>query len=161
MYLNYRSAEIGSIASSENGAPAKKRRIRKNWVLDQTFSNAAEANEWLDREKQWGYHYENDSNAGRRVNYRCNLVLYRGSQCEAAIYLLYEAKNETLHVYRSDNEYTHANSISAVKKMTDEVQSAIRNMYEIDFNVKPLAILNNLARNNLTLPSKSQLQSFL
>lgn len=45
--------------------------------------------------------------------------------------------------------------------MTEEVQNDIRNMYEIDFNVKPLTVLNNLAKKNLPLPSKSQLQSFL
>lgn len=130
-------------------------------MLDQTFSSATKAKEWLDREKQWGYYYDNDSNAGRRVNYRCNLVLYRGSQCEASIYLLYDSSNDNVHLYRSNNDHTHANNISAVKKMTDEVQSEIRNLYEIDFNVKPLTVLNNLARNNLPLPTKSQLQSFL
>lgn len=128
---------------------------------DQILPSAAAAKKWLEQEKQWGYHYENDSDAGRRVNYRCNLVLYRGTQCEAAIYLLYNAKNDDVHLYRSENEHTHENSASAVKKMTAEVQTAIRNMYEMDFNVKPLAVMANLARLKMTLPSASQLQSFL
>lgn len=140
---------------------AKKRRIRKSWVRDRTFASAAKAKEWLENEKNWGYHYENDSNLGRRVNYRCNLVLYRGSQCEAGIYLLYNSTNDDVYLYRSENAHTHANSIGAVKKITEEVKTEIRTMYENDFNVKPLAVLNNLARKNLQLPSKSQLQSFL
>lgn len=95
------------------------------------------------------------------MNYRCNLVLFRSAQCEASIYLLYDAQSEKVHLYRSDSQHTHASSISAVKKMTEEVQLAIRKMFEIDFNIKPLAVLNNLAKNALPLPSKSQLQSFL
>lgn len=84
-----------------------------------------------------------------------------GTQCEASIYLLYDATSENVYLYRSENEHTHANNVSAIRKMTEEVQLAIRNMYQIDINIKPLSVLNNLAKSDLPLPSKSQLQSFL
>lgn len=140
----------------------KKQRVEKNWIFDMTFETKAEAINAIKQEDQWGYHYENKSAAGTKVTYRCNFVKYRGQQCAAAIYLLYDATNQSVHLYRTDSEHNHDDAnikSNAVDKIPAAVADEIRSMHNI--GMKPKAILFNLVRKGLAPPKKTKLVTFL
>lgn len=158
---SYRSEETRIIPTDDIVRAAKKRRVHKKWILVATFENKEEAKEALSVEKCWSYHYENKSDAGLRVNYRCNMVKFRGDQCEAGRCLLYDSRNSTVHLYRSDSDHTHTDNLNAVNKMSSNVEEAIREMYVTDPMVKPSTIRFNLDRKNLIIPSASQLANFM
>lgn len=91
----------------------KRSRISKDWIMEQTFETKQNALDAIQSENCWGYHYDNKSVAGTKVTYRCNLVKARGQQYSAAIYLLYDAKNSRVHLYRADSPHTHTMMTSA------------------------------------------------
>lgn len=51
--------------------------------------------------------YCNDTDAGEKVNYRCNKVKKNGPQCPAAMYLLYHADRLTVSLFRTDADHDH------------------------------------------------------
>lgn len=142
--------------------PAKRRRVHKDWLFVKTFQSKAEAVAAIEEEKCWSYHYKNQSAAGVRINYRCNLMKFRGAQCAGGVYLLFDASNQTVHLFRSDTVHTHDdenNKENAVNKIQGEVEAAIRASFAL--NQKPKAILYNLVNNKLTPPTKTALNNFL
>lgn len=142
----------------------KQKRVHKTYELVSTFTgeNATQlAVEAIAAEKFLSYHYKNDSDKGTRVNYRCNLVTFRGTQCAAGSYLSYDSQSSDVRIYRCTDEHTHANLRNAVIKISSEAKDLIREMYNNDHNIKPSAILYNLSKANHVLPSKSQLASFM
>lgn len=87
---------------------------------------------------------------------------FRSDQCAAGLYLLFDASNQSVHLYRSDTVHTHDdehNKESAVNKIRREVETEIRASFEA--NQKPKAILYNLVRKGLTPPTKTTLNNFL
>lgn len=116
----------------------------------------------IESEKCWGYHYDNKSDAGKKITYRCNLVKARGQQCDAAVHLLFDAKNTSIHLYRADSIHTHDDEISrnnVVSTISGALEAEIRNMFELGMKTK--AILYNLTKKGLTAPTKSKLTFFL
>lgn len=94
--------------SNDIGTPQPKRkRVHKNWVLEHTYENKKNAMDAIESEKCWGYHYDNKSDAGKKITYRCKLVKARGQQCAAAVHLLFDATNPSVHLYRADSPHTH------------------------------------------------------
>lgn len=88
----------------------------------------AEAAAAIEEEKCWSYHYKNTSAPGVRINYRCNLMKFRGAQCATGVYLLFDASNHTVHLYRADTVRTHDdenNKENAVNKIVGEVEAEI------------------------------------
>lgn len=164
-YLFFRAAATRPLDNNDNATASgvvkqKQKRIHKSWSLVATFTgeNATElAKEAIAAESCWSYHYKNESNGGTKVNYRCNMVTFRGPQCGAGTYLLYDAQTSDVRLYRSDTEHTHDNLKNTVNKISREVEDVIRSMYENDHNVKPSAILYQLTKQKKVLPSKSQL----
>lgn len=146
----------------ESSPKQKKRRIHKNWTLEQTFKSKHEAIAAVESEKIWSYYYENKSDSGVRVNYRCNLMKFRGQQCASGLYLLYNSQNEDVHLYRADSPHTHdddGNKENAVNRIGGELEAEIRSLFE--HNVRPKAILYSLVRKGFTPPTKSKLTTFL
>lgn len=140
----------------------KRKRVEKKWINEKTFAFKTKALDAIEQENCWGYHYENKSAAGIKITYRCNFVKYRGQQCAAAIYLLYDATNLDVHLYRSDSAHNHDDEnvkSNAVNKISGELETEIRSMYSI--GMKPKAILYNLVRKHFTPPKKEKLVSFL
>lgn len=140
----------------------KRRRVHKDWVLDQTFNSKTEAVAAVESEQIWSYHYENKSSAGLRVNYRCNLMKFRGQQCAAGVYLLYDARNTDVHLYRAGSPHTHDddnNKVNAVDRISGDLEAEIRSL--ADNNLKPKAILYRLVSKGFVPPSKSKLTTFL
>lgn len=142
----------------------KQKRVHKTFELVFTFTgeNATQqAKEAIASETFWSYHYKNDSDKGTRVNYRCNLVTFRGTQCAAGSCLFYDSQSSDVRMYRCTDEHTHANLKNAVIKISSEAKDLIREMYNNDHNIKPSAILYNLSKANHVLPNPSRLASFM
>lgn len=55
----------------ENEPPQKKLRVQKEWTYEQTFSSKEEADKFLTA-GNWSYHYQNRSENGVRITYRCS-----------------------------------------------------------------------------------------
>lgn len=98
------NSEASSEASSEANSEAsdgkqKNTRVRKNWLHEKTFNSKVEAETYINNEKCWSYSYVNNSDAGKRINYRCNLVKFRGKQCAAAMYLLFDSRSTQVFLF--------------------------------------------------------------
>lgn len=157
--LGYISTETNSIDTQPK---PKKRRVHKSWTLDRTFQSKSEAIAAIESEKIWSAYYENTSTAGRRVNYRCNLMKFRGQQCASGLYLLYDSRNTDVHLYRADTPHTHDddnNKTNAVDRISGDLEAEIRSM--ADNNLKTKAILYRLVTKGFVPPSKSKLTTFL
>lgn len=140
----------------------KRRRVHKEWFLEKSFECKNDAIDFIVTEKCWSYYYSNKSNAGLRITYRCNMMKFRGKQCEAAVYLLYNSTDTSVKFYRADSIHTHLQDDykdNAVKKISGQVEVEIRRMFDDRF--KPKAILSNLVKNGLQPPSKAKLTTFL
>lgn len=160
-YLPLPSATESDEESEERPKP-KRKRVEKNWVHENTFESKAEALDAIKQENCWGYYYENKTEAGTKITYRCNFVKYRGQQCAAAIYLLYDSTNHSVHLYRTDSPHNHDDEnikSNAVNKISGPIESEIRTMYNI--GMKPKAILYNLVRKGFSPPKKEKLVTFL
>lgn len=131
---------------SEEPKP-KRNRVHKVWVLERSFNSKAEAMEYLNAENCWSYFYKNKSEAGVRINYRCELMKFRGQQCAAGIYLLYDSTNTRVHLYRVTVQHTHNdadNRDNLVSNISGEIEREIREMFEQ--RLKPKTILYFLRR---------------
>lgn len=140
----------------------KRKRVEKNWVYDKTFPSEKEAVDAIKLEDVWGYNYENKSDAGIKITYRCTFVKYRGPQCAAAVHLLFDSTNQSVHLYRTDSPHNHDDEnvkSNAVNKISGELATEIRSMYNM--GMKPKAILYNLVRKGFAPPKKEKLVTFL
>lgn len=154
-YLPQPSTEI------EDVPQAKRRRIHKNYILDRKFESKADAAAFIESENCWSYHYKNESTFGVRINYRCNLMKFRGTQCASGLYLLFDSTNSSVHLFRADAIHTHddeSNKENAVIKISGELEAEIRSQFES--NQKPKSIFYNLVRKGFTPPPKGQLNNF-
>lgn len=148
-----------SFDETEPGPASKKRRIHKQWIYEQTFSSKKAVDEFLAAEN-WGYHYENKSDAGLRINYRCKLVKFRGQQCAAAVYVLFDSRSDRIQLFRADADHTHDNDPNAIDVISLDVQNAIRELYENNVT-KPKAVTLNLLRKGFDAPPSAKLKTFL
>ncbi|RNA34760.1 hypothetical protein BpHYR1_022888 [Brachionus plicatilis] len=78
----------------------KKKRTRKNWIYERTFDDQEASKDCLDNEKIWSFLKSSETEAGLRVDYRCNLVKRKGPQCAAAIYLLHKSENLSVALFK-------------------------------------------------------------
>lgn len=141
----------------------KRRRMHKEWIHEKEFKNVDEARSAIQSEKCWSYHYLNNSSAGVRINYRCNLMKFRGTQCAAGVYLLFDSSDASIvHLYRADAEHTHAdenNNENAVQRISGEMETEIRSLFAN--KIKPKSILYQLVEKGFNPPTKSKLTNFL
>lgn len=150
------------VQSDESPPKQKRRRIHKVWTLEETFKSKSEAIAAVESEKMWSYYYENKSDAGLRINYRCNLMKFRGQQCASGLYLLYDSRNANVHLYRAESPHTHDdddNKENAVDRISGELEARIRSLFQL--NVKPKAILYTLVKEKFKPPTKTKLTTFL
>lgn len=155
-YLPNYCSQIDEEPENEIVQKPKRRRMHKNWILQRTFSNKEEAIKAVTSEQCWAYYYANNSSAGVRVNYRCNAMKFRGKQCDAGVYLLYDSRNSSVHFYRCDLPHSHDSDEckqNARNTIPAEIEAAVRELF--NQNVKPKAILYNLVLKGHQPPSKS------
>lgn len=97
----------------------------------------------------------------KKVNNRCNKVKYRGPQCAARIYLLFESNSNAVLLYRTSSDHGH--EIIGTKNdysITQETKDEINKLYAL--HLKPKAILARLSEiNGVKVPSKKQLNNYL
>lgn len=149
--------------TSENDEPVepaqKRQRTKQNWIFDRTFDSPEDALTFLKAEIVWSYKYKNSSFAGVIVTYRCNKMKFRGKQCPALIYLLYDANDKSkVHLFRNDCEHSH-DSDNAVYEMDPELAATIQQLFNM--RLKPKAILYNLITKGLVPPPKAKFDTFL
>ncbi|RNA37037.1 hypothetical protein BpHYR1_022439 [Brachionus plicatilis] len=96
---------------------------RKNWIYERTFDDQEASKDWLDNEKIWSSLKRSETEAGLRVDYRCNLVKRKEPQCAAAIYLLYKSENLSVALFKTKEQHNHdeiANTGHGINKETKE-----------------------------------------
>lgn len=158
---NYDSVE--EIELEEMLPAPKRRRVHKNWILERSFANKKEAMDAIKLEKCWSKYYTNNSSAGVRENFRCNAMKFRGKQCAAGRYLLFDSKSSAVHLYRSEEDHSHDDDEclkNSVNKIPAETEAEIRRLF--DMHTKPKAILYNLVLNEkFVAPTKARLVTLL
>lgn len=113
----------------ENLPPPKRKRIHKGWIYEQTFSTKEEAEKFL-KDSNFSYHYRNIAESGIRINYRCNLTKFRGEQCAAGVYLLFDSTDTKIQLFRADAEHTHhsrcaRNDQNAFRKQCNQTKTNV------------------------------------
>ena len=133
-------------------------KVKHDWIFFHKYANTKEALEFLKGEKIWSYYFKNKTIGGEKVNYRCNRVKAKESQCKAQLYLLYHAAEENVSLYKTTIGHTcngsKGNGIDADVKLfiNEQMQNGIN---------KPKIILSNIKRNGLPVPKTTQLNNYL
>lgn len=87
---------------------------------------------------------------------------FRGRQCDAGVYLLYDSRNSSVHMYRCELPHSHDNDEckrNVRNTIPTQIEAIIRQLF--NQNVKPKAILYNLVLNGHQPPCKSRLTTLL
>lgn len=163
------ASEIPQYSSSEDSSdvvliPKKRRKkVDKQWKIEQVFSNKGLAEKSVKEEGIWSFHHQNvDTEGNVSAIYRCNKVKYRGEQCASGVYLNYPANKEDIVLYRSELLHTCENIPSkATVTINEHTKTEINTLFENDPKIKPKKILEILAKKNLPIPKKQQLNNYL
>ena len=134
------------------------KKTRHAWIFLNIYDTANEAVSFVRREKIWSYFYTNKTKDGDRVNYRCNQVKSRETQCKSQLYLLYHAEEESVSIYKTASEHT----CNGTKNIgIPEVVKLFINEQIVNGVNKPKRILSNIERNDLPIPKINQLNNYL
>lgn len=82
---------------------------KRDWRLEKTFSSQAEALSYINEEQTWSFHYRNKTDDGNKYYYRCNKAKKYGKQCAQGIYLLYNRRDTSIELYRTETAHDHEN----------------------------------------------------
>lgn len=158
-------AEYVSDSESESehgeGISAKNRRKKRklNWEPFATYDTKKEADEVVQSEQIWVYHFRNKTAAGSKIYYRCNDVKKESEQCNAAVYLLFHSNNDKVTLYRTNAQHNHENLAKSCKKLSEETKNEINNLFSL--NLKPKKMMEVLTSKGLRPEKKSQLDNYL
>jgi len=136
-----------------------KIRRKRKWNMVTVFKTKYECDEAIKQENLWSFHYVNNTIEGRKVYYRCNKVKLRGNQCDAGLYLFYDAASDDIIMFKCDAEHTHNSVELHNSRISLHVQQEIRKL--LDFKLKPKGIMEALYDNKFEVPSMVQLRNFL
>lgn len=147
--------------SQEEPCTKRTRKGGLDWIFVKKFVNFDEAQQFLRDEKIWTARFTHTTEEGKKQYYRCNKVKYRGPQCAAQIYLLFESNSDAVLLYRRSSDHDH--EIIGTKNdygITQETKDEINKLYAL--HLKPKAILARLSEiNGIKVPSKKQLNNYL
>lgn len=132
---------------------------RRKWKRDRLLTNEQEIDNVINKENFWSFHYSNISAEGRKLYYRCNKVKLRGKQCDAGIFLLYDAASNDVILFRCTSEHTHEEIKSHKPKISFDVQQEIQRLFNL--KLKPKGILEALNEKQFPVPTMVQLRNFL
>lgn len=138
-------------------AKSSKYRLR-NWIKDQVFKSKEEAMSAIKSENIWSYYYTNVTNEGKKTYFRCNKSKFRGEQCDASVYLLFNAGSEDVVLFRAVSEHTHHKNASKLE-LSELIKEEINKLLEL--NQKPKAILQILYEKDLAVPDMTQLRNYI
>lgn len=133
--------------------------MRKDWIYESTFDKKSDADRFI-LDGNWGYHYENKSDDGVNITYRCKSVKFRGVQCAAAVRLVFDSRSDKIQLFRADEEHTHQNHPNAVEIIPIEVQEEMKRLFENNVT-KPKAMKVNLVKNGFDLPPAAKFATYL
>lgn len=149
--------------SDDYDEPQPKRRrtggVYRKWKLKKTYKTAEEAEEAVNSCKFWKKCSSTNTSSGSRVTYRCSKGEYRGEECPAGLYLLYDAKSLEVLLYETDNEHVHHNNTSA-HGLTTQQKEFIKKKFQ-DGITKPNSILDRFREEGIPEPPKSKLINHL
>jgi hypothetical protein len=166
--MQHDSTDTHQVNSHEEQEEEAATRHKINWVHEETFKNAEEANDMLEEKKIWSKIRESEQVLGTRVDYRCNLVKKRGLQCKAAIHLLYHAEDfeVDLFVTKEEHDDDEINSSEDNFGISEKTKEAIRRYIELKV-ILPKSILSNLEKEKnegneaIKIPETKQLYNYV
>ncbi|KAH9644325.1 hypothetical protein HF086_003110 [Spodoptera exigua] len=135
--------------SQEEPCTKRTRKGGLDWIFVKKFVTFDEAQQFLRDEKIWTAKFTHTTEEGKKQYYRCNKVKYRGPQCAAQIYLLFESNSDAVLLYRTSSDHDH--EIIGTKNdygITQETKDEINKLYAL--HLKPKAILARLSEINAT-----------
>jgi len=137
----------------------KQRKVKRtrNWFLENTYYNKQAAMDFINNEKTWSYHYNNMTQDGNKTYFRCNKAKLRGNQCPAAIYLLYDIRNEYVILFRNEDSHEHEN-LQTSNRLSDELKAEIKTFY--DLKIKPKTIFAKLREKGVQF-KKAQISNYI
>lgn len=139
----------------------KKRGENIKWVFVKKFNSIQEAEDTVRSENTWSILITRNTEEGKKRVYRCNKVKYRGVQCAAQIYLLFEADSEDVILFRTHADHNHDTiGVRSDYGITQQTKTEINKL--LDLHLKPKSILHTLKNiPGLKLPTIKQLNNYL
>lgn len=132
------------------------------YTLERTFETEELCDQFIKNEKCWTKLRPALTLNGLKTIYRCNLVKYRGKQCDASIYTLSKkAPNDTTHeLYRREKQHTHDDSPNKITTLSESVKELLNEYIEKGVTLKP--ILHELRKKQIDLqPMKHQVANYI
>lgn len=139
--------------------PAKRTRVHAEFVYDRSFNTKIEALALVKSMNLSGY-YKSDSEAGESHLLRYNHVKFRGKQCAAKGYLLYDSKSTEIHFFKTVADHDHDQNVNAIYEIPEATKNEIKNMYDLGVTSRK-RIINNLLLRKIELPNDRKLVTFL
>lgn len=164
--LVYVSSESGAEEAAEGPKIARQKRTY-SWLYKNTFDNPSDAHKWIEDQTIWSAKSSHDTEAGQRVQYRCNRVPYRGEQCAAAMHIIYNSDSTKVNLFIAEDEHNHGqiNSQLLQRGLSKATKEAVDRYLEMRV-AGSKKILSNLAaekRTNdaITIPTITQLNNYI
>lgn len=86
------------------------------------FDNVVQAQKYLNEENTWSIHYSNESEEGKKTDYRSNKVKKRVSQCSAKRYLLYDSTADAVFMYKTETDHDHEGKVLSKHGLLEAVK---------------------------------------
>ncbi|CAF2829451.1 unnamed protein product [Rotaria sp. Silwood2] len=151
------SSESDDTMDQQNVQEKTKIKLNFDWIRDKCFSNDTDAQIAIKREEQWSRYFTSKVQDGVKVHYRCNKVKFRGTQCNAAIYLFYPHNSDEVILFRANNEHNHTDS-SKRYFFSEEMKQNIQELF--DMRLKPKKIYEVLEEKNFMI-TRNQVNNYL
>ncbi|CAF2971765.1 unnamed protein product [Rotaria sp. Silwood2] len=151
------SSESDDTMDQQNVQEKTKIKLNFDWIRDKCFSNDTDAQMAIKREEQWSRYFTSKVQDGVKVHYRCNKVKFRGTQCNAAIYLFYPHNSDEVILFRANNEHNHTDS-SKRYFFSEEMKQNIQELF--DMRLKPKKIYEVLEEKNFMI-TRNQVNNYL
>ena len=131
------------------------------WHKETEFVGKEEAVSFVSSENIWSLAHSSKTSQGTKAYYRCSRVKRRGQQCDAALYLLYDNRSLSVHLYRtqSDHNCKDINSGKSQRGLTETQKLAVKEYFEL--NLKPKRINELLHQKNIPPQNINQINSYL
>lgn len=137
------NAELEQFTESveqENRPNTRPRNVRYQHVLERTFNNAKDCQDFIDNEKCWKVHDTSSQKSGVKTIYWCNRVKCRGERCLAELYTIrdqYPGDNAIL-LYRRNQAHTCETASNKVNDLSDEMKKCIEKYVDMRMTPKPM-----------------------
>lgn len=157
---HYQSSSESEDEQEQPGQRKRKPKRQRSWDMKQTFPSKDAAILYVASEACWSIDKTNHTQAGTKVLYRCKKVKRRGVQCDAGLYLLYDASSLSVHLYRTSADHNCSTLDQATQRLPDAMKAEIETLYKVH-RTKPKRIFEMLKEKGFTPKSVMQISNFL